>query len=213
MISHAGKAEWLKAPLARARRWVARALILAGALLVAATVVPPQWYGGFLTGPWTEPRGNVLVVLGSDALENGSLGESTFWRCVFAVDVWRDSSFKRVILSGDPVTTAAMRDYLAWRGIPAEAMIVENRSFSTRENALNTAKLAARMDGPFVLLTSDFHMWRASRAFAAAGLSIRPRPCPDAFKRSQNWRNRWTVFLNLAEEFSKIGYYRARGWI
>jgi uncharacterized SAM-binding protein YcdF (DUF218 family) len=196
-----------------ALRWVARLLACIGFVLVAVTLIPSQWYAGFLTGPWTEPRGNVLVILGSDALENGSLGESTFWRCVFAADVWRDSEFKHLIVSGDSVTTSAMRDYLVWRGIPSEAILIEDRSYTTRQNALNTAKLTAGMSGPFVLLTSDFHMWRASRTFAKAGMSIQSRPCPDAFKRSRDWRNRWSVFLTLTQEVVKIGYYRLRGWI
>jgi uncharacterized SAM-binding protein YcdF (DUF218 family) len=181
--------------------------------MVAATLIPPQRYAGFLVGPWTEPRGNVLVVLGSDTLDNGSLGESSFWRCVFAADVWRDSRFKYLVLSGDSTNTAAMKSYLVWRGIPAEAIVLETESRSTRQNALNTAKLAAGMNGPFVLLTSDYHMWRANRAFQKAGLNIAPRPCPDAFKRSAQWQNRWQVFLLVMEEFGKIGYYRARGWI
>jgi uncharacterized SAM-binding protein YcdF (DUF218 family) len=63
-------------------------------------------------------------------------------------------------------------------------MVMENRSSNTRQNAINTAKLTAGMTGPFVLLTSDFHVWRASRTFARAGMHIESRPCPDAFKRS-----------------------------
>jgi uncharacterized SAM-binding protein YcdF (DUF218 family) len=106
-----------------------------------------------------------------------------------------------------------MREYLVWRGIPREDIVTEDGSRSTRENAVHTAKLAGGMTGPFVLLTSDFHMWRASRAFAKAGMQIAPRPCPDAFKRSGDWRNRWRVFLDLMGEFGKIGYYRVRGWI
>jgi len=203
----------MKGVVSRGLRWIARVFFCLGFVLAAATLVPPQWYGGFLTGPWTEPRGNVLVVLGSDALDNGSLGENTFWRCVFAADVWRDSGFKQLVVSGDAVTTAAMRDYLVWRGVPREAIVTEDRSSSTRENAVNTAKVAGGMTGPFVLLTSDFHMWRASRAFAKAGMKIAPRPAPDMFKRSRDWRNRWKIFLELTGEFVKIGYYRMRGWI
>jgi uncharacterized SAM-binding protein YcdF (DUF218 family) len=192
--------------------WLVRLLAILGLVLAAATAIPPQWYAGFLAQPWTEEQGAVLVVLGGDALEDGSLAESSLWRCVFAVKVWREGGFERLVVSGNPADTAAMRDYLTWRGIPFEAIVIENHSLSTRENALHTARLAQGMRGPFVLLTSDFHMWRAWRAFAKAGLDIAPRPCPDAFKRSRDWRNRWRVFLDLTLELVKIGYYQIRGW-
>jgi len=126
----------MKGVLAPAVRWIVRSLACLGFIVVAATLIPSQWYGGFLAGPWTEPHGNVLVVLSSDSLGNGSLGDSTFWRCVYAVDVWHESGFKYLVLSGDAATTSAMRDYLIYRGIPGEAIVAENRSSTTRENAV-----------------------------------------------------------------------------
>jgi uncharacterized SAM-binding protein YcdF (DUF218 family) len=195
------------------RRRITTLLACIGLAFLAINLIPPEWYGGFLARPWLDSNGNVLVVLGSDALDNTSMGQSSYWRCVCAAAVWRQGNFKQLIVSGDSAITTSMKDYLTWRGIPAEAIIAENRSLTTRENAVNTAKITAGMAGPFVLLTSDFHVWRASRAFAKAGMTAGTRPCPDAFKRSLDWRNRWNVFLTIAEEFVKIGYYRVRGWI
>jgi len=48
-------------------------------------------------------------------------------------------------------------------------VVAENYSRSTRENALNTARLLAGDTGTLVLMTSDFHMYRALRAFRKAG--------------------------------------------
>jgi len=67
--------------------------------------------------------------------------------------------------------------------------------------------------GRKVLLTSDYHTFRAWRAFRKAGLNVQPRPFPDAGKRFNDWRQRWPIFLQLAGETGKILYYRARGWI
>ena len=63
-----------------------------------------------------------------------------------------------------------------------------------------------------MLLTSDYHMFRARRAFRKAGLEVEPRPFPDADKRLNNWRARWQVVLDLGVETVKIVYYRVRGW-
>ena len=106
-----------------------------------------------------------------------------------------------------------MQDFLRCHGIPAEAIVLEPKSTSTRENALFTKDLLAAEPGTKVLLTSDYHMFRAHRAFLKAGLMVEPRPIPDVRKRSTRWRGRWPAFLDLMQEYCKIAYYRARGWI
>ena len=194
------------------KQLLVRCFAALGLLLFTVSVIPPAWYAGFLARPWTEPSGKVMIVLGADTLSDGSLGISSLWRCTVAVELWRGGGFEHVIVSGDKNNVAAMRDYLTARGIPAAAILLEPDSESTRANALNTARIAKGLQGPFVMLTSDFHLWRARRAFAKAGFEVGARPCPDLFKRSLDWRNRWHVFWELMEEFSKIGYYKARGW-
>lgn len=196
----------------RAGRWIIRVLASLGLLLLLVTVIPPASYGGFLAGPWSDAGGGVLVILGGDVEQDGSLGESTFWRCYFAAGIWRESGFQRLVISADPVAAHSMEGYLEWRGIPHDAITLEQASFSTRQNAVNTARLL-RGEPRVVLLTSDFHMWRARRAFEKAGLHVIPRWCPDLLKRSSDWQDRWRLFLELMREFAKIGYYRAHGWV
>jgi len=193
-------------------RWFRAAVTAFGALVLLVTVAPPRWYATLLAGPWNDPTGPTLIVLGGDSLDR-ILGESSYWRSVYAVRAWREGGVRRIILSGDEAVTEPMRDFLVGGGVPAEAILIEGRSRSTRENALYTAELAYSVPGPYVLLTSDYHMWRASRAFAKAGLAVRPRPFPDALKRFNDWRRRLPVFLELVEESGKIAYYRAHGWI
>jgi uncharacterized SAM-binding protein YcdF (DUF218 family) len=184
-----------------------------GLLLALVTLAPPAWYGSWLARPWTDAHAPVLIVLGGDSIRDSMMGESSYWRAVYAVDVWREGSVKRIVLSGDAQTTASMRTWIIGQNIPPDAVTLENRSQSTRENALFTAALAHDIPGPYLLLTSDIHMWRAQRAFRKAGLIVVPRPAPDAFKRANDWRNRWRVFLDIAGECVKIAYYRSRDWI
>ena len=184
-----------------------------GALLALVLLVPPRWYAQWLARPWTDARAPVLIVLGGDSVRDGMMGLSSYWRAVSAVDVWREGGIERIVLSGDAGTTASMRTWMVGQGIPAAALQMENRSHSTHENALLTAGLLQGTPGPYLLLTSDIHVWRARRAFLKAGLTVLPRPAPDAFKRGNNWRDRWPVFLDVSEECVKIVYYRLRGWI
>lgn len=195
----------------RAVRFLKRAAvsILAGigVSLVIVTFTPIlQWWTNALSGPWGEVGGGTLIVLGSDS--TGDLvGEHSYWRCVYAVWAWRGGAFQKVIVSGPP----SMRDFLVAGGVAADHIQMETRSTNTRENAVFAKAL--HRGGPVVLLTSDYHMFRAVRTFRKAGMEVTPDPIPDAGKRIQHLALRWEVFVSLVEESAKILYYRARGWI
>lgn len=194
-----------------------RALLLTlsflGAVLALVTLLPPRWYVRWLSGEWTDTRTGMLIVLGGDSVDTGIIGLSSYWRSSYAVLSWKEGGFRGIILSGAEEVTLPMRDFIVCQGVPAEAIAIEGRSTSTRENAVFTARLARQFPGPYVLLTSDYHMHRALAAFRKAGLDVIPRPFPDALKRMTDWRDRWRVFLDLFQESAKTIYYWARGWI
>ena len=106
-----------------------------------------------------------------------------------------------------------MRDFMIAHGVPASVITVETTSKSTRENALFTKQALQNTPGRLVLLTSDFHTFRAYRAFRKAGLGVESWSFPDNYKQASVWSSRWSVFINLCRETTKIAYYRARGWI
>ena len=98
--------------------------------------------------------------------------------------------------------------------MPADRIELEEKAASTRENALFTAAMLRGWQGPPpVLLTSDYHMFRARKCFEKAGIAVAPRPVPDAIKRSSEWYNRPTILAIEIVEVSKIAGYRLRGWI
>jgi uncharacterized SAM-binding protein YcdF (DUF218 family) len=141
------------------------------------------------------------------------MGEASYWRSVYAVDVWREGHVRRIVLSGDPQTIDSMRTWIVGQGVPSTALTIENRSQTTRENALFTAELLRGVPGPYILLTSDIHMRRAQAVFQKAGVAVLSRPAPDAFKRTNDWRNRWRVFLDIVAEAIKIVYYKSKNWM
>jgi len=202
----------------RAGRYVTRALAAIGFLYVLVSVTPIDgWWIRFLAGPWNDPKGDVLIVLGSDSVQD-VIGANSYWRSVYAVRVWREGGFREVIVCGglggaEVAISERMRDFMVSQGVPVVAIRVETGSRSTRENALYSKVLIDTAPGRKILLTSDFHMFRAYRAFRKAGIAVEPRPIPDAAKQIGSWQNRWPVFVSLCTESVKIGYYFARGWI
>lgn len=73
---------------------------------------------------------------------------------------------------------AAMRTALLAWGVPSAAILMEERSRSTRGNAVQTARLAAHRGlRRLLLVTSAWHMPRAEAAFERVGLRVTPAPC------------------------------------
>jgi len=195
------------------RRVVTGGCAALGLLVVFVTFTPfVSWYGGVLAGPWNGPTGDTLIVLGAGSLDQGFPSQGTMLRCLYAVRVYQAGGFRRIVLTGFPIADH-MRRLMIAEGIPAEAVQVENASESTHENALYTAASLAGDHGSKVLLTSDYHMFRAVRAFRKAGINVLPLPIPDVRKRATGVLGRWPAFLDEAVESCKIVYYFLHGWI
>jgi len=197
----------------RLARGAVLCLAAIGLLMVLATFTPlDSWYAGALSGNWVDGGGDVLIALGAGTLDDTTLDMGSYWRAVYAGLAWRRGGFREVVVAGRGAAPL-MRDFLIGHGVPGAAIRVEDKSASTRENALFVARMLAGVPGRKVLVTSDYHMFRARRAFEKAGLRVVPDPFPDAIKGSNHLQNRWGIFLNLGVETAKIGYYWMRGWI
>jgi uncharacterized SAM-binding protein YcdF (DUF218 family) len=203
--------------LRRLGRVVFAALALVGLAMVIVTVTPlVSLWSRVLAGPWNDPQGEVLIVLGSDSPEEGMLGRSTYLRAQYAVRAYREGTFQTIVLcgGGSPETVAhSMEQFLLASGVPEAAIITEEKSMSTRENALFAKPLLATLSGRMILMTSDFHMRRATLVFRKVGIDVEPRPIPDGLKRASRWRSRWGIFQDCVMEATKMVYYRLHGWV
>lgn len=173
-----------------------------------------------LTDRWDKPAGDVLIVLGADQLGDGTLGVSSYWRTLYAVRAWRAGLCKRIVFSGGrlgyPGTrslAAEMSQFAIGLGVPATVITLEERSHSTRENALFTADILRSMPGTRVLMTSDAHMLRSRLTFERIGVKVRTAPIPDVGKRWNRWPLRWECIITVTVEVIKLGYYRSQGWV
>ncbi len=200
-------------------RLLGRLLMLLGLLQVLAAATPlAEWWTRALAGSWRDPTGGTLVVFGNEAQTDGTIGLTSYWRAFYAVRAWREGTFQRMILCGGPVRNSAadaMRQFVISQGVDASRVLVDRASVTTRENAIEAKRLVDLNGdgGGVVLMTSDYHMFRALHAARKAGLRAQPRPIPDLLKRTQHWYERWDACLLLSVETSKIAYYWARGWI
>jgi uncharacterized SAM-binding protein YcdF (DUF218 family) len=187
-------------------------------LIVFATPLTP-WCAVRLADQWSDAKDGVLIVLGADMFQDGMIGTGTYLRCLYAARAWKAGKFRAVVVAGgaappSPITTAAaMREYLVCQGVPREAVYVDERSGSTRQNALFVKEIVDRWPDRKVLLTSDYHIYRARRVFEKVGVPVSALPAPDIIKRFNSPLSRLDCFATVAVEWAKIVYYRMRGWM
>lgn len=196
-----------------AGRWFFRFAALLGCLQILVTVTPVLGYWSHaLSAPWGPEDGDTLIVLSSGDTGNGFVGLTSYWRCFTATLFWRAGHFRKMIVSGNDAA-GPMRDFLVAQGIPRDSIVVENESKSTRENALFVSRLLAGDTGRKILVTSDYHSRRALAVFRRAGVEATAIPSPDAGKRINDLKQRWSVFCELTLETVKVVYYKAHGWM
>jgi len=191
-------------------------VLLTGVMVLLASFTPlAYWYALGLAGEWPAHKSGTLVVAGGDMEDPETMGIGSYRRAFYARLYWRQGTYSEIIVLGRDVAPA-MRRWLVYEGVPAASIYAENESTSTLENAQGLRKLLGEWKTrtgkekpaqPLVLLTSDYHCWRARRVFAAAGVDVLVQPVPDAAKRWGDWPARWGVFTDLATESVKIVWY------
>lgn len=193
-------------------RWIYRLLAIFGLLTLLVISTPlVSWWARAYAGSIDQPRGRVLILLSAASDDANGISYSSYWRARMAVLAWKKGGFRTVVISGR--TGPGILNFLVAEGVPRNAIITELRSTSTRENALYTAGLIQHMPGKKVLLTSDFHMYRAIRVFCKAGVVATPEAVPDVLHAAEHWTGRFSAFETMLIETAKIAYYRLHGWI
>jgi uncharacterized SAM-binding protein YcdF (DUF218 family) len=125
------------------------------------------------------------------------LGGDTLYRCLRAAELYRQGKPCPVVLSGGkvnpgspgPPLAVAMRDFLRQQGVSDSDLVVEDRSGTTYENAVETRRL---LDGRgihrVVLVTDAAHLGRAVACFRKQGIDVVPCGC-----RYRTGRMEWSV--------------------
>lgn len=149
------------------------------------------------------PRAEAIVVLGG-GVSPASLGgllypnlESGADRVWHAARLFHAAKAPLVLLTGgsDPAHSAAseaeaMRQFMRDLGVPAPALVLENRSRNTNQNAeYSAAILAGQGVNRILLVTSAYHMPRAKGLFEAQGLEVIPVATDHEVLSRPLWRN------------------------
>lgn len=153
-----------------------RRLLLATGLLFTPLV------GWSALGVWlcdwgTRPRiqhADAIIVLGARVNENGQASPILKARAWHGFELWKQGLAPKIVCTGGvgryaPAESVAAAALLRGWGVPDAAILCEEVSTSTRENAAQAARLLpphARV----IVVSEPFHLWRARRDCAKVNL-------------------------------------------
>jgi uncharacterized SAM-binding protein YcdF (DUF218 family) len=171
--------------------------MLALAAAAGAGVYPPP----FATTAWT--AADAALVLSGDV---------DYVRIRAAAALQTSGRVAVLVVTGEGIggdSAAELAEQARRLGVPASAVLREDRSRTTRENLLNVAPLVRdRGWHRIALVTSVSHMGRAVRAARRVMPDVEwlAVPVADAGPAARVGRSR-------AGEWLKLGWYGLRGWI
>jgi len=173
-----------------------------------------------------------IVVLGSDLVidEETSelkLDESARFRCKRAAELYRQGKACPVVVSGGgasgdrPSLAAVMRDFLTSEGVAASDIIMEEKSNSTHENAVECRRVLDEHGlHKIVLVTDASHLVRAVGCFRkvvieTVGCGSNYLSTPKNQGRTMYWPHPEALKHSPAVcyEWLGLGWYWLRGWI
>lgn len=144
------------------------------------------------------PTADAIVVLGGGMhyswLERPDVRpeDLRYSRLAAGARAWQAGRAPIVILSGggegDITEARRMADAIVRLGVPRSALVLEERSRNTRDNARYSLPLAGVEHPRLLLVTSTLHMPRAALLFRQAGAQVMPVPVPEGRAPKRWWR-------------------------
>ncbi|MFM8826995.1 MAG: YdcF family protein [Actinomycetota bacterium] len=159
---------------------VASALLLSLAAYFSVVFLQVRAMGA---GPGTVPaRSDVIVVMGA-AQYDGTPSPMLEERLTTALALWKDGVAPVIAVTGgkmpaDRFTEAATsRRWLTDRGVPRDAIVMEDTGRSTWESLRSLAPLLDdRGVRTVVMVTTDWHLARSTHAMRELGFAVTPAP-------------------------------------
>lgn len=153
-------------------------------------------------------KSDVIIVLGAGLRRDGRAGDALWRRSLVAAQAYHGGLAPNIICTGGVgenqtrSEAEACREILIEEAVPLDAIVLEDGSHSTEENARNArAIMAARDWTSAVIVTDSFHILRAGWIFSAYGIEHTRYPVP---------RNRvrlWWYGSSLAREIAAMHWF------
>ena len=171
-------------PKPKRRRWFRRFLILmfvSGLLYFCSFITAIHIVGAT---DRTE-NADVIIVLGAGIRRDGRAGWALTRRAEMGAELWQQGIAPKILCTGAQADgyprseAAACRELLLRNGVPESAIMMEENSRSTEENAIYSTQILDANNWDHVVLVSDsYHMLRAEWLFRDQGVIAYTSPVP-----------------------------------
>ena len=178
--------------------------------------------GIILTGGTTNddklPKENIFLGISSDRIGQ-------------AIELFKKKKINKILISGGSIDILGetpkseieeIAKYLIISGIPSDSIFLETRARNTRENAINCSKILKKQffHQKYMLITSGFHLKRATKCFEKAGIAVTPYGA-NYFSHERNFLPSYLFPSEVYFGYSHLlfreimGYwvYKAMGWL
>lgn len=143
-----------------------------------------------------EKNADYVVVLGAHVFGE-RMSANLRYRVEAACEYLKENPQTKAVLSGgqgrgeDISEAEAMRRYLTEKGIASDRLLLDETSVNTDQNIANSVKLIGGKDKKIVIVSNDFHIYRAKRIAKKQGLQYvdglgsktYPQTVPNAYAR------------------------------
>jgi uncharacterized SAM-binding protein YcdF (DUF218 family) len=131
----------------------------------------------------TVQASDVIIVLGAGLNDDETPGYALTRRSLHAAVLWMDGYARNIICSGGHTgghqrsEADGCREILLSQGIPSEAIVLENQSHSTEENAIYSRQFMEENNwSTAILVTDSFHILRSRIIFESQGYTVTLSP-------------------------------------
>ncbi len=158
-------------------------------------------------------KADAVVVLSGGWAGEGKLSSSTMERYRYGIALFQKGYGRYLVFSGGNLTGAPseageMAEMATSDGFPDEAIIVEDNSTTTWENALFVKKILLEKGlHSVVLVTSPYHTLRAKAMFLDKGIDVTAAPVPDSEFYRASGPDRLRMAKLVLLEYVKLGLY------
>ena len=151
---------------------------------------------------------DVIIILGGGDGDREQYGAALF----------RKGLAGHVIATGAPVGTDAQALDLVQRGVTRQAIVLASGTQNTHEDAVRSRQLMQQYQWRSALLVTDrYHirrsLWTFRTAFANTSLEVWPAPVVGGWFDATHWWQNESGFVAVDDEYLKLVYYIARGYI
>jgi len=170
-----------------------------------------------LLRPDTTGNAGAILVLGAAVDPFCTPNGPALWRTLLAARLYKAGRAPLVLFTGgrtypDATCTVArvMADFAEELGVPADRVIIEDKSRDTWANAVNSAPLLrARGIERVLIVTDSIHMRRAEACFRSLGITTERA----SVAALQLYPDNLDLFRAVIHEYSGWWYYRWKGRI